>query len=70
VLRDAGYRVRVVHDLAAFEEALAGEENALAVVPEDASKAVAAAGARGIRVVRLRKPYLARDLLRELQNGD
>ncbi|HYZ17129.1 MAG TPA: ATP-binding protein, partial [Candidatus Acidoferrum sp.] len=70
VLRDAGYRVRVVHDLAAFEEALAGEENALAVVPEDASKAVAAAGARGIRVVRLRKPYLARDFLRELQNGD
>lgn len=66
VLRDAGYRVRLVHDLTAFEEALAAEETAVAVVPEDAPEALAAAAARGIRLVQLHRPYLARDLLREL----
>jgi PAS domain S-box-containing protein len=67
VLRDAGYRVRVVYDGAAFEHALDDDGALVAVVPEGAYEELAAARSSGVPVIELRKPYLARDLLRELE---
>jgi hypothetical protein len=67
VLRDAGYRVRVVYDGTAFERALDDEGALVAVVPEGAYEELAAARSSGVPVIELRKPYLARDLLRELE---
>ncbi len=66
VLRDAGYRVRVVYDAGAFARALAEDAGVAAIVPEGAAEALAAARAGGVQVVELHKPFLARDLLRAL----
>ncbi|MEO7039832.1 MAG: HAMP domain-containing sensor histidine kinase, partial [Candidatus Elarobacter sp.] len=66
VLRDAGYHVRIVHDLASFDDGLRTDPTATAVIPEGAHDALASAQAAGVRVVELRRPYLARDLLRAL----
>jgi PAS domain S-box-containing protein len=68
VLREAGYRVRAEQNLSTFCHALAHDDVAVAVVPEGFTQARDASCARGIPVVELRKPYLARDLLLELQN--
>jgi PAS domain S-box-containing protein len=68
VLRDAGYRVRVTQDLTTFWHALEQGDIAVAVLPEGLIPARDAARARGVPVVALRKPYLARDLLLELQS--
>jgi hypothetical protein len=66
VLRDAGYRVRITGNPSAFEHALLHDDVAVAVVPDGADNMRETARARGISVVELRKPYLARDLLLEL----
>jgi PAS domain S-box-containing protein len=66
VLRDAGYRVRAVHDAGAFARALADDGAVIAIVPDGAHDALAAAHASGVPIVELRKPYLASDLLRAL----
>lgn len=69
ILRDAGYHVAVVHDLRAFEDGVADDGDLVAIVPDFHLAALEAARRAGLRVVALRKPYLARDLLRELQNA-
>jgi PAS domain S-box-containing protein len=66
VLRDAGYRVRAVRDAGAFARALADDGAVIAIVPDGAQDALAAAQASGVPTVELRKPYLASDLLRAL----
>ncbi len=69
ILRDAGYRVRVVHDPAAFARELADDGGVIAIVPDGAPAALAAARERGVPTVELHTPYLARDLLRALASA-
>jgi signal transduction histidine kinase len=69
VLRDAGYRVRVTRELTVFEHAFRQDDVTIAVVPEGSRAARDAARASGVAVVELRKPYLARDLLLEVQGA-
>lgn len=69
VLRDAGYRVHMVRDLEAFEDALRGDPTLIAVVPEGAHEALESARAAQVRIVELRRPYLARELLRALADA-
>lgn len=66
VLRDAGYRVRIVRDLDAFRRALQADPAAIAIVPDGADDALAAARSAGVRTVALRRPFLVRDLLRAI----
>jgi PAS domain S-box-containing protein len=66
VLRDAGYRVRVARELSVFERALREDDVKIAIVPEGSGPACDVARVAGMHVVELRKPYLARDLLRDV----
>jgi len=68
VLRDAGYRVRIVHDLEVFRNALKADPATIAVVPEGAQDALASARSANVRAVELPRPFLVRDLLRALSD--